>query len=683
MKYVLYLGFVVALSVLLALPRALIFAQEGALPQAAGPLGSAFTYQGYLSQGGGPANGAYDFMFTLFDEADAGIQMGSVSLNNVPVSGGYFTVLLDYGYDVFQGEGRWLEVRVRASAGGGSFSVLSPRQALTSSPYALYARSAPWSGLIGMPEWAAGGYSAGSGLVLDGTTFRVDTAYTDGRYWKLGGNSLSETGILGTTSNHALEIMVNNSRVLRLEPHETSPNIIGGHSGNWVTSGVYGATIFGGGEDEWGAHLNRVTDDYGTVAGGANNQAGDGGDTTDGRPYATVGGGYSNMASGRYSTVSGGWDNQASGSFWGFTTVSGGYSNQAMMDYSTIGGGRYNQASGYYWGDSTVGGGSYNQASGDRSTISGGWYNQASGGGSTVGGGRSNQASGTYSTVGGGISNQASGDEATIGGGEGNQASGTYSTIGGGSWNQASGTKSTVSGGEDNHASGLRSTVPGGYENQASGDYSFAAGRRAKANNQGCFVWGDSFEPDVTCSVDNRWVARASGGVYFYTNSSLTSGVYVPAGGGSWSSVSDRNLKENLHPVDGRDILGRVTQLPITTWNYLSQDASIRHIGPMAQDFYAVFELGEDDVSIATVDLDGVALGAIQGLAEIAEEQEALITQQDIRIAELEMRLSALEARLEGGNSPASSFGGWGLVGLLLAGMAVVSVRKHDRREQP
>jgi trimeric autotransporter adhesin len=687
MKSMRHLFFTFALATLLALPGALGFAKQEAVPQAAGEDGSAFSYQGRLSQGGAPASGTYDFVFIMFDDEYIGNQLGAIILDNVPVKDGYFSALLNYGFELFQGEGRWLEVRVRASAGSGNYSVLTPRQALTAAPYALHARSVPWYGLIGMPEWAVGGYVAGSGLTLDGNTFRVDTssiqarigsscgtgfairevnadgtvlcepvggveggitdvhagtglsggrdsgevtlslntAYTDGRYWMHGGSILSGTGVFGTTSNHALDFRVNNSRALRLAPHATSPNFIGGHSGNWVTSGVYGATIGGGGES---GTLNRVTANFGTV-----------------------GGGWGNQTSGANSTIGGGWDNEADGTN---STVGGGRNNWASGSSSIVGGGWYNRASG---SSSTIGGGVNNQASGDLSTISGGDNNEAIGYGSTMGGGIFNRASGTGSTLGGGIDNGADGDD---------------STIGGGNFNWAYGYGSTVGGGYDNQASGVGSTIPGGRSNTADGDNSFAAGQRAKANNQGCFVWGDSTDAEVTCSNNNRWVARASGGVYFYTNSTLSSGVFVPAGGGSWSSVSDRNLKENLEVVEGREILERVTQLPITTWNYLAQDASIRHLGPMAQDFYAAFGLGEDDVSIATIDLDGVALAAIQGLAEIVEEQAE-------RIEQLEARLVALETGMDKSASPSTSFGGWGLFGLVLAGMAVVSACRHGK----
>lgn len=189
--------------------------------------------------------------------------------------------------------------------------------------------------------------------------------------------------------------------------------------------------------------------------------------------------------------------------------------------------------------------------------------------------------------------------------------------------------------------------MPGGQDNLAYQNYTFAAGRRAKANNKGCFVWGDSTDADVTCDNDNRWVARASGGVYFYTDSTGTTGSYLSAGSGTWTSRSDRDLKENFASVSGREVLEKVAAIPLTTWNYKTEGRSIRHMGPMAQDLYVAFGLGDSEKSIATIDADGVALGAIQGLYEIVKEKEAelesLRAEKDAQITALEARLLALE----------------------------------------
>ena len=100
--------------------------------------------------------------------------------------------------------------------------------------------------------------------------------------------------------------------------------------------------------------------------------------------------------------------------------------------------------------------------------------------------------------------------------------------------------------------------------------------------------------------------------------------------------MSDSAMKENIRHVDGNDVLDKLSTLPISRWNYKAQDKSIEHIGPMAQDFYRLFELGEDDKHINTLDPDGVALAAIKALIDknnlLADEMKQLRE----RIEELE-----------------------------------------------
>ncbi len=136
-------GVAVGLSILIA---SLIWsplrglAQEGEAPPPAAAdiaVGTQFTYQGYLDDGGAPAGGLYDFQFALYDNAAAGSQVGSTqAANAVTVNEGLFTVPLDFGPAVFGGDARWLQISVRAT-GGGAFTPLSPRQALTPAPVAL------------------------------------------------------------------------------------------------------------------------------------------------------------------------------------------------------------------------------------------------------------------------------------------------------------------------------------------------------------------------------------------------------------------------------------------------------------------------------------------------------------------------------------------------------------------
>jgi len=85
-------------------------------------------------------------------------------------------------------------------------------------------------------------------------------------------------------------------------------------------------------------------------------------------------------------------------------------------------------------------------------------------------------------------------------------------------------------------------------------------------------------------------------------------------------------------------VLDKVAAMPISRWTYKNSDGST-HLGPMAQDFRAAFNLGADDTSIATVDADGVALAAIQGLNEVVKEK-------DTEIQALKQRLERLEKLL-------------------------------------
>src|SRR5262249_265941 len=99
--------------------------------------GTAFTYQGRLTDGGTSANGSYDLQFGLFDNLSGGAQIGSTqTVPNVSVSSGIFTLSLDFGANAFPGASRFLEISARLS-GNPSFTLLTPRQEITSTPYAV------------------------------------------------------------------------------------------------------------------------------------------------------------------------------------------------------------------------------------------------------------------------------------------------------------------------------------------------------------------------------------------------------------------------------------------------------------------------------------------------------------------------------------------------------------------
>ncbi len=115
----------------------------------------------------------------------------------------------------------------------------------------------------------------------------------------------------------------------------------------------------------------------------------------------------------------------------------------------------------------------------------------------------------------------------------------------------------------------------------------------------------------------------------------------------SWSCTSDRDAKENFLAANGKDILQRLMAMPLFSWNFKGADPAIRSLGPTAQDFYAAFGLGRNDKSIANVNLEGVALAAIQGLNAKVEEQASTIGEQQREIAELRRMLVDLRSMIE------------------------------------
>jgi Chaperone of endosialidase len=111
----------------------------------------------------------------------------------------------------------------------------------------------------------------------------------------------------------------------------------------------------------------------------------------------------------------------------------------------------------------------------------------------------------------------------------------------------------------------------------------------------------------------------------------------------AFNVTSDRNAKTNFSNVNPASVLEKVTNLPISTWNYKDDNADQRHVGPMAQDFHAAFGLnGSDEKHISLVDSAGVALAAIQGLNQKLEAEN-----KDLRskLSNLESRLIALEKK--------------------------------------
>jgi len=187
-----------------------------------------------------------------------------------------------------------------------------------------------------------------------------------------------------------------------------------------------------------------------------------------------------------------------------------------------------------------------------------------------------------------------------------------------------------------------------GYNVTADGDHSFAFGKFASTNGfAGTFVWGDG---SATASANtfkaianNEFAARATGGFRFRTNLAGTTGCNLPAGSGVFNCTSSRATKENFLFVNGGDVLSRLRDIDVSTWNYTSEGRTVRHMGPMAEDFYRAFQLGTGNTSIGVQDLTGVSLAAIKELHQRTDQ----LQQKTVEVEQLREQVNQL--RLENG----------------------------------
>ncbi len=291
-----------------------------------------------------------------------------------------------------------------------------------------------------------------------------------------------------------------------------------------------------------------------------------------------------------------------------------------------------------------------NQIAGADSFVGAGDQNNVGAQRAFVGAGQSNTiaAAATYSAIVAGSTNDVDAVAGFVGGGYKNvvathgTGSALYGAILGGSFNTVYGAGGSVGGGSRNSASGTYATVPGGTLNVA-GNGSFAAGTQARALHDGTFAWSDNAGTTALQSTGNdQFLARASGGYYLYSNATDTAGVKLAAGSGTWASLSDRAFKSDVAPLDDAAVLAKVAALPVSEWSYTSE-RGVRHVGPMAQDFYAAFRVGEDDRHITSIDEDGVALAAIKALH--AQNVRLAADNNELRreVAELASRVAGLE----------------------------------------
>ncbi len=560
------------------------------------------TYNGHLEASNAPANGRFDLRLVTHGDAKSAAPLAApMEFPSVPVIDGAFRVEFDLpaGRDE-----AWVELAVRA-AGESVWSTIPGRNKAVAAPSAI------------------------------------------GQCWSSTGDDGSNpaTNFLGTTDAQPLVLRTRNVQSFKIEPStelfEGNPitaNVIAGSSANVVTAGMRGATISGGGMPSSDSDpittvggKNLVADHYGTVAGGFNNRAGN----VNGAYAAAVGGGHSNVASGQSSTISGGSSNTAIGF------------------------------------QSTVGGGNFNFATGQASAVSGGFFNTASGLYSTVSGGTDNCAGGRQSWAGGSSAKVRPGSSSGVSGSGclGIASTGVTGDVGTYVWADSEG-NDFVSTGSDQFNVRARGGVGinmtprnANVELTLRGRESDAFGGNAdvqlivnNANLEGVQFSvsdGGSGTNDANFEIAHangtgyapRMSLLGTGAVTIRSNATGTNtGVTMAAGAGAWSSLSDRNVKTGVVAVNAMDVLARVSELPLSTWSYIAQGEGIRHMGPMAQDFRAAFGLGESDTSISTIDADGVALAAIQGLHATLEAKQTEIDAMRLRIDELERMVRGLVA---------------------------------------
>jgi hypothetical protein len=182
---------------------------------------------------------------------------------------------------------------------------------------------------------------------------------------------------------------------------------------------------------------------------------------------------------------------------------------------------------------------------------------------------------------------------------------------------------------------------------RASGIYSFAFGNNANTNGHiASMVLGSRIDGvTVPSPADYHFLAQFAGGYQLQSNNTGTLGVYLNPNTSSWASICDSNRKEQVLLMDDEETLQKIASVNYTSWKYKDDpEATNRHYGIMAQDFYATFgkdALGKigNDTLVNPIDLLGVAYSAIKALEKRTTEIEVLKKEN----AQLKERLEKIE----------------------------------------
>lgn len=583
--------------------------------------GTAFTYQGRLSSSGSPAGGTYDFRFRLAADPLGNTYLGSpVLTNGVAVNNGLFVATIDFGPDWFNGSNYWLEVDVRTNRASG-YSALTPLQMFTPTPYAIFATTAsnlsgtlPTAQLSGTVASANFSGSYGNALTLNnaGNSFSGSFTGNGGGLTSLNAAQLTS---IGNTSGGVENFFV-------------------GPAGNSTASGSLNTA-------NGVSALANVTYGSGNTADGAGALY----HNLSGSDNAAVGrdalynntSGYQNTAIGRLalSSNTNGFGNTALGYAALSSLDSDGNTAIGYQALHNSKSGLANIALGPQAGNSFLTNESNNidignaGMAGDNNTIRIGTPGTQTntyiagvinGNGSGLTSLTAANLTGALPTISGANLTSLPANAALLGGAQTFTGPNVFSAT----LSFGASTRQML-----NLYSNSVTTYAIGVQNQ---DTYFRCG--ADVSGTG-FAW-------YRGGVHNDNPFNNGGGTTLMTLT--TTGLTV---NGTFVSASDRNVKQDFAPVDSRAVLEKVSQLPVQTWAY-QNDPGTKHLGPMAQDFYAAFNVGPDDKHITTVDEGGVALAAIQGLNQKVDELKTELKRRDAENAGLKHRLEALEKIIHG-----------------------------------
>ena len=662
-----------------ALASALVLLENGVLAQ-----GTAFTYQGALDSGGSPAEGLYDFIFSLYDAAVDGTQQGvSVSTNAVPVNNGVFSVRLEFG-NQFNGTDRWLEVAVRTN-GSGEFTTLTNRQAVLPSPMSIYAGHAGMAGTalsassipanaipahsittdklatgaVGSAQLTAGALAtpvavaSATQVVVPNTSYTATGAAPTAFQLPAAGNIGDVVQIAGTgtggwvVQNYDPQVWTPRDSVRAWQVVASSADgillVAAENGGQLYTSTDSGAS--------WTARDSARP--WLCVASSADGQTLVAG-TQNGRLYTSTDAGLT-------------WNPRDSARYWNSVACSA--DGKKMVAGVAYGGQLYTSTDfGATWiARDTVRPWIAVASSADGTKLAAAAYNDY-----------------LYTSTDSGVTwHPQVQDKVRYWTAVASSADGTMlvaaeawggklwtSTDSGVTWNPHGDPHNWWSVASSEDGQRLMAAHRDGTDNASGSIFTSSDAGQTFTPRESIHKW-----TGLASSRDGVKMVAAASDNYLSTSGFEAAGgqgvtaTLVCAGNGNWSLsslladnvyansvyanavyaqgvllTSDRNAKEQFMPVSPDAVLAKVAGLPLTQWRYKTDRTGAQHIGPMAQDFRAAFQLGEDDKHISVVDEGGVALAAIQGLNEKVEDRGQ---KSDFRIQKLEAENAQLKARLE------------------------------------